>query len=248
MRHQILYLTLNTFDVRRSNTCRDQPIHLIDAYNSSIRATYSPINALDEMESPTVVTFTPDGSRIFASGFRTDRTIHKFDTNIPGKESDILKLGKTRRSKDGQKGIVSALSFPEGNSAFAGINVFAVGTYSPGSIYVYDDRLSNDSPAGTVLNGGVSVVGHGRSFGRKKRRFVEILDQDTSSSDEKEQQDIFAAAKVSWYQARARSGRDWRRHCRQSFASGGPKLVCCTVACLGYIIADAKNSNTREQA
>ena len=206
MRHQILYLTLNTFDVRRSNTCRDQPIHLIDAYNSSIRATYSPINALDEMESPTVVTFTPDGSRIFASGFRTDRTIHKFDTNIPGKESDILKLGKTRRSKDGQKGIVSALSFPEGNSAFAGINVFAVGTYSPGSIYVYDDRLSNDSPAGTVLNGGVSVVGHGRSFGRKKRRFVEILDQDTSSSDEKEQQDIFAAAKVSWYQARARSG------------------------------------------
>lgn len=193
-------------------SCRDQPIHLIDAYNSSIRATYSPYNALDEMESPNVVTFTPDGNRIFAGGFRTDRTIHTFHTNIPGRDSDILRLGKTRRSKDGQKGIVSAISFPEGNSAFVGSNIFAVGTYSPGSIYVYDDRLPIDCPAGIVLHGGVSVVGHGR---KKKRRFVDVSqveddgDQgtdDPTGLDDGEQQDIFSAAKISWYQARARTG------------------------------------------
>jgi len=167
------------------------------------------------MESPNVVTFTPDGTRIFASGFKTDRTIHKFDTNIPGRDSDILRLGKTRRSKDGQKGIVSALSFPDGNSMFAGggtSNVFAVGTYSPGSIYIYDDRLPNGDPAGIVLHGGISVVGHGKSFARKKRRFVDLSDDadddptSNSTSEHDDNQDIFSAAKVSWYQARARSG------------------------------------------
>ncbi len=172
------------------------------------------------MESPSVVTFTPDGNRIFAAGFRTDRTIHKFHTNIPGRDSDILRLGKTRRSKDGQKGIISALSFPERNSAFAGSNIFAVGTYSPGSIYVYDDRLPNDCAGGIVMHGGVSVVGHGKSFGRKKRRFVEIgqatsegngvigvdVDDPYGKDSDGEHQDIFSAAKVSWYQARARTG------------------------------------------
>lgn len=186
---------------------RDQPIHLIDAYNSSIRATYSPYNGLDEMEAPNIVTFTPDGNRIFASGFRTDRTIHTFDTSRPGRDSDILRLGKTRRSKDGQKGIVSALSFPEKGSLFAGSKIFAVGTYSPGSIYIYDDRQPNGGAAGTVLNGGMPVVGHGKSFARKKRRFVDMSQYDDSDNEgDNDDVDIFSAAKVGWYQARARSG------------------------------------------
>jgi WD40 repeat protein len=183
-------------------SCRDQPIHLIDAYTGSIRATYSPYNALDEMEAPNVLQFTPGGDRIFASGFRTDRTIHKFDVSRPGRDSDILRLGKTRRSKDGQKGIVSAIAFPDKvNSAFAGSNVFAVGTYSPGSIYVYDDRLPNDDPAGVIMNDGIGVVGHGKNFGRKKRR-LECIEEEEKEGD----QDLFSAAKVSWYQARIRTG------------------------------------------
>jgi hypothetical protein len=194
-------------------TVKEQPVHLYDAYDGSIRATYRPYNALDEMESPNIVTFTPDGSRIFTSGFQTDRTIHIFDTNVPGRDSSILRLGKTRRSKDGQKGMISALSFPDHNSNFSGCNIFAVGTYSPGSIYIYDDRQSAGDPAGVVLHGGVCVVGHGTHFTRKKQRFVDIssegnIDNSISSTS------IFSAAKANWYQSRARGGLtqiEWSR-------------------------------------
>ncbi len=161
------------------------------------------------MESPNVLTFTPDGSRIFASGFQSDRMIHIFDTAVPGRDATVLRLGKTRRSKDGQKGIVSALSFPSGNNMFGNNKVFAVGTYSPGSIYIYDDRKASGDPAGTVLHGGMCVVGHGRSFTRKKRRFVEISNNDAKNSgsdNDEEEEDIFSMAKVNWYQSRARGG------------------------------------------
>ena len=170
------------------------------------------------MESPNVITFTPDGSRIFSSGFRTDRMIQVFDTAIPGRDATILRLGKTRRSKDGQKGICSALSFPTiTNNVFGSTksNIFAVGTYSPGSIYIYDDRRPSGDPAGTVLHGGMCIVGHGKGFTRKKRRFVDISvnqneedmnDGTNVDANNQEEEDIFSMAKVNWYQSRARGG------------------------------------------
>lgn len=218
---------------------RDQPIHLIDAYTSAIRATYRPYNGMDEMESPTVVEFSPDGGRIFAAGFRTDRTLHVFRTDLPGRESDVLRLGKTRRSRDGQKGMISSVAFPRYHTndvAGAGSQsvmgnplhnpaIFAVGCYSPGSIYIYDDRMpSEDNPAGTVLHGGICVVGHGKAFSRRKRRFASIgkdgagidndggaatgtnAEQEGEEEEEEEEEDIFSAAKVKWYQSRARGG------------------------------------------
>jgi WD40 repeat protein len=167
------------------------------------------------MESPNVVTFTPDGSRIFAAGFKTDRMIQVFDTAIPGRDATTLRLGKTRRSKDGQKGIVSALAFPNGNNMLCGTgksNVFAVGAYSPGSIYIYDDRRPSGDPAGTILHGGMCIVGHGKSFTRKKRRFVDISAGNNEIGVENEDRqgedinDLFSMAKVNWYQSRARGG------------------------------------------
>lgn len=178
---------------------RDQPIHLFDAYTGEIRATYRPFNALDEMESPTVAQFTPCGQKIMASGFRTDRTIHVFDAATPGRESTVLHLGKTRRSTDGQKGLVSAICFPSSQSSGSG---FCVGTYSPGSIYFYDDR-TGQQPSGTILTG-LSVVGHGKNHCRKKRRFVSI-DRGSSEVDE-EGEDMFSAAKVKWFQTRTQGG------------------------------------------
>ena len=212
---------------------RDQPIHLIDAYSSAIRATYRPYNGMDEMESPTVVEFSPDGGRIFAAGFRTDRTLHVFRTELPGRESDVLRLGKTRRSKDGQKGMISSVAFPQYHTDAGGgmmgnllhnPAIFAVGCYSPGSIYIYDDRMpSEDNPGGTVLHGGICVVGHGKAFSRRKRRFASISkdvagvgnnDDDVTENkgghgaeeEGEEGEDIFSAAKVKWYQSRARGG------------------------------------------
>lgn len=140
------------------------------------------------MESPMVVGFKADGQQLVCGGFRTSRSLHIFDTNRPGKEGIAVKLGKTRRSSDGQKGHVSSLAFSSET------NIIAVGTYEPGSIYLYDDRMTGE--AGTVLNG-VCVVGHGKAHSRKKRRF---------NSSEGEDQNIFAAAKIKWFQSRARGG------------------------------------------
>lgn len=190
-------------------TCRgnSMPIHLIDAYTSQLRASYRPHNGVDELEGPTVVEFSPDGSRIYGTGFKTDRTIAVFDTAIPGREGRIMRLGKTRRSNDGQKGIPSAMAFTKssGGDNNGPSNVFALGTYSPGSIYIYDDRMATDTnPAGTiVLHGGLAVVGHGKSFARKKRRF-EHTDNENDAEDCGE--NLFSSARVNWFQARARGG------------------------------------------
>lgn len=162
------------------------------------------------MESPAVIEFSKDGQKIACSGFRTDRTIHIFETAIPGRESTILRLGKTRRSSDGQKGLVSAVSFGGGTTA-NNSNIVAVGTYAPGSIYVYDFR-AEQLPAGTILNG-LCVVGHGRGYSRKKRHFVGIStdqpeeytndnDCDTPVDDAR----WFSAAKVKWFQSKAQGG------------------------------------------
>ena len=186
------------------------PIHLIDAHTSQLRASYRPYNDVDEMEGPTVVEFSPDGRRIYGTGFKSDRTIAVFDTSMPGREGMIARLGKTRRSSDGQKGIPSAIAFPKcanGDGGSGPSNVFAVGTYSPASIYIYDDRMSSQfNPAGTiVLHGGLAVVGHGRAFSRKKRRFGQIDNQERNDNED-DDVNLFSSARVNWFQSRARGG------------------------------------------
>ena len=170
---------------------------MYDAYTGLIRATYRPFNALDEIESPTVVTFSLDGQRILCGGFRTDRVIHMFDLALPGRESTILRLGKTRRSTDGQKGLVSAIASTHD------AKYFCVGTYSPGSIYIYDDRAGN-FPNNTIMNG-LCVVGHGRSHSRKKRRFVDV-DEIDGSGNEVGNDHFLRQAKSKWFQTRAQGG------------------------------------------
>ncbi|KAL3802307.1 hypothetical protein ACHAW5_000029 [Stephanodiscus triporus] len=206
-------------------TCRgsSSPIHLIDAYTSELRASYRPYNSVDAMEGPTVVAFSSDGSKVYGTGFRSDRTIAAFDVSIPGKDGMIVRLGKTRRSADGQKGVPSALAFPGG--FFGGSregggwpsNVFAVGTYSPASIYIYDDRTSGVVPAGTiVLHGGTAVVGHGRSFSRKRRRRPvhppggrgDLDDDDRMGAVETTGVDdsFLASTRADWFHTRAGGG------------------------------------------
>jgi telomerase Cajal body protein 1 len=173
----------------------DQPIHMYDAYSGAVRASYRPFNALDEIEAPAVVHFTSDGQKILASGFQTDRTIHLFDTAAPGRRSTILRLGKTRRSSDGQKGLVSALS-----SCSSDRNVLAVGTYAPGSIYLYDHRIG-ELASGIILNG-LCVVGHGRGHAKKKRRRNVAGETDIDAEDA----NWISAAKVKWFHSRAQGG------------------------------------------
>jgi WD40 repeat protein len=181
---------------------RDSPVHLYDAYTQVIRATYCPYNAMDEMESPTTVSFVEDGQKLVTGGFKSDRMLHVFDVNRPGRQPTItLKLGKTRRSKDGQKGLVSALAYSQQSG------VIAVGTYSPGSVYLYDLRMYVNAPAAEVVVSGNCLSGHGKSrHSGKRTRFLD----NTSASVDKNNSDKFlvdfSAAKSEWYQNRTRSG------------------------------------------
>lgn len=108
-------------------------------------------------------------------------------------------MGKTKRSRDGQKGIVSAIAFPKTGSA----NMFAVGTYA-GSIFLYDDRATNSSgdPTGVVLSSlGRCIVG-----GQSNNTNNNNKNRQRQSSMEVEEENIFAAAKERWFQQIGRRG------------------------------------------
>lgn len=167
-------------------------MHLIDAYSGAIRCSYLAYDNVDAIESAQCVSFTNDGQRIFA-GF--NRCIKIFHTSNPGRDCDVLHMGKTRRSRDGQKGIVSSIAFPA--AAAQSNNVFAVGTYA-GSIYLYDDRAPSGDPSGVVLsNSGLCIAGQG-----KKRRRYNVTDKNNDDYNE----NIFEAAKAKWFQQIGRRG------------------------------------------
>lgn len=145
------------------------------------------------MESPSVVSFANNGQSVVTGGFRSDRMLQLFDLNCPGREANVtLKFGKTKRSKDGQKGIVSALA-----TASLDPNMLVVGTYSPGSIYIYDLRVQF-APAAEILIDGAPIAGHGKSA-RKRKIFVGHGDGEQDGLD-------FSAAKAQWYHSRTRGG------------------------------------------
>jgi hypothetical protein len=200
---------------------RGSPVHLYDAYDGSIRASYRPYNALDEMESPTTLCFAENGQKLVTGGLRSDRILHVFDVNRPGREHTppLLRLGKTRRSKDGQKGLVSAMAYSERKG------VIAVGTYSPGSIYLYDLRTYSrsavaeivmSSSASTSSGGAVCLAGHGKKGKKNKRkRFATPSEDDDTANDRTSDGNHsptqpssmnFSAAKLQWYQSRTRGG------------------------------------------
>jgi len=164
---------------------REQPIHLYDAYTGGIRASYRPYNALDELEAPLVVDMVAD--RLVAGGFR-DRTLHIFALDRPGRDSTVLRVGKTRRSSDGQKGIISAMDVTSQP------NVWLMGTYAPGSLYIYDSRTSGG--AGSVFSG-TCLVGHGKN--NKKGRFATLEEDDNGT-------EWLSASKVDWFVNKTQGG------------------------------------------
>lgn len=99
------------------SSCADHPIHMWDAYDASLRATYAGYNHLDEVTAAYSTIFDPTGSRIYA-GY--ERTIRCFDVTRPGRECLTRSTCATRKSRDGQRGIISSLAFaPDGSGLFA---------------------------------------------------------------------------------------------------------------------------------
>lgn len=179
-------------------TSRGQPVHLYDAYNGQIRATYCPLNVeRDETDSPLTVKFSPNGSHLVCGGFQTDRFLSIFDTNRPGKSGMVRKLGKTKRSSDGQKGLVSSVSFAQFSP-----HILAVGTFTPGSIYLYDIRSSSAVVTFSHIDS-MAIVGHGKNFQLK--------------SVEDEEDNFLSQAKIKWFQRRVKNGVTQLEFCNNDF-------------------------------
>mmetsp|Transcript_8950 Transcript_8950/g.13011 ORF Transcript_8950/g.13011 Transcript_8950/m.13011 type:complete len:378 (-) Transcript_8950:527-1660(-) len=180
-------------------TSRSQPVHLYDAYTGHIRATYCPINLeRDEPESPMAVKFSLDGLNLVCGGFPKDRYLSVFDINRPGKNSMVWRLGKTRRSSDGQKGLVSSISYTQFSP-----HVLAVGTYTPGSIYLYDIRASSAVATFSHLNA-MALVGHGKNF-------------KLQSGEGEEDDNFLSKAKTKWFKRRVQNGVTQLEFCNNDF-------------------------------
>ncbi|PLW33176.1 hypothetical protein PCASD_13137 [Puccinia coronata f. sp. avenae] len=117
---------------------KDHPIHLLDANDGRIRASYPIIDHRERMVAPHSMLISDDGTTLFA-GY--DSAIEMFDICRPGEAGERYKTMASRKSKDGQKGIISTLA-----SDPARQGLLAAGSYS-GQIALHDTNSSEVAPA-----------------------------------------------------------------------------------------------------
>jgi WD40 repeat protein len=132
-----------------ASTSRDHPVHLWDAFTGGLRATYRGYNHLDEVAAAYSLAFNPAGDKIFA-GY--DRMVRVFDVGRPGRQTEDRPTSKTRKSREGQRGIISCLAFNPDHSG-----IYAAGSYNRSTcLYSEADGECFLSLAGQV--GGVTQV------------------------------------------------------------------------------------------
>ncbi|KAL1923912.1 uncharacterized protein VTP21DRAFT_6947 [Calcarisporiella thermophila] len=107
---------------------RDHPLHLWDI-TGSVRCSYSVFDHCDQIVGPNSVAFNPDGTKIYC-GY--NNMIQIFDTLRPGRASGKWPTTPTRRSREGQKGVISCLNFNfDGSLLAAGSYGCTIGLYDP---------------------------------------------------------------------------------------------------------------------
>ncbi|KAH9886664.1 WD40-repeat-containing domain protein [Cubamyces lactineus] len=102
---------------------RDCPVKLLDASDGRLRASYRIVDHRERQVAPHSLAFNPGANRLYC-GF--EDAIEVFDIHCPG-EGTRLHTTPSKKSRDGLKGIISALSFaPDMSSA-----LYAAGSLSP---------------------------------------------------------------------------------------------------------------------
>lgn len=102
---------------------RECPVKLLDANDGRLRASYSIIDHRERFIAPHSLAFNCSADRLFC-GF--EDAIEVFEVRRPG-EGTRLHITPSKKSKDGLKGIVSALAFvPDATTG-----VYAAGSLSP---------------------------------------------------------------------------------------------------------------------
>nr|CAH8827899.1 unnamed protein product [Trichobilharzia regenti] len=138
-----------------ASTSRRNPIRLWDAFTGVIRATYIPVNHLGEVVSASSISFSSNGSRLYA-GFH--RYIQVFDVCRPGSDSIRRpKLGK----KPFQGGIISSIGVLNDPNR----NIYATGSYN-GTVCIFSE------PGNLIAQlfshpTGVTQVTLAKTFGRE---------------------------------------------------------------------------------
>jgi len=132
------------------STCRDNPVHLFDAYTGQVRASYKALNHLEELVAAYSIGFELQSGKLYC-GY--DRVIRAFDIQRPG--LCIQQWNTFDRTKNVyQSGIISCLSF---NSQISGM--YAAGSYAK-TIGIYGD-----------MNGELIAILHGHAGGITHVRF-----------------------------------------------------------------------------
>ncbi|UJR10513.1 hypothetical protein I4U23_014716 [Adineta vaga] len=140
-------------DSNRSDTCfifsscRENPVHLFDAYTGQVRASYKAFNHLEELVAAHSLGFELQSGRLYC-GY--DRIIRAFDIQRPG---PCIGQWDTcdRVNNIYQSGIISCLSF---NSQIPGM--YAAGSYAK-TIGIYGD-MNGEMIA--VLHGHIGGITH----------------------------------------------------------------------------------------
>lgn len=107
-------------------SCSSHPYSL-SATPYQLRASYCAQDHNDEPTAAHSLAFAGEDSRLFA-GY--EHAIRAFDLSRPGHNADVLRTTPTRRSKQGQKGIISAL-------CAVGTDTLAAASFR-GTVWLYD--------------------------------------------------------------------------------------------------------------
>uniref|UniRef100_A0A663FIE9 Telomerase Cajal body protein 1 n=1 Tax=Aquila chrysaetos chrysaetos TaxID=223781 RepID=A0A663FIE9_AQUCH len=89
---------------------RDNPVHLWDAFDGTLRGSFRAYSHLEEPVAPHSLAFAPDGSQLLG-GF--DGAVRLFPTHRPGRHC------QERRGGQGQRGLIGCLAFSPTQPVFA---------------------------------------------------------------------------------------------------------------------------------
>ncbi|XP_039256888.2 telomerase Cajal body protein 1-like [Styela clava] len=130
-----------------ATTAKDQPIHLWDAFNGDLRASYIAKNSVDEITAAHSIAFSPDGLQMIC-GFTKELRLFYIDR--PGDQCEKYPTRKHKRAS-GQRGIISTSEFhPDGSS-------IACGSYD-GTVALYSSKNGELISIFNAKNKGITQV------------------------------------------------------------------------------------------
>ncbi|SCV67852.1 BQ2448_5463 [Microbotryum intermedium] len=152
---------------------KDHPVQLLDGADHRLRASYAIIDHQERFVAPHAMVFTPDGVNLIC-GY--DNALEIFDVSVPGAEGVRIPTSPTKKSRSGQKGIISSLAISPDAT------LIAAGSFS-GSVGLYDLTLDYKliKLIRTNERGGVTQVlfhpsGHLLYVASRLSRSIEVID------------------------------------------------------------------------